>query len=419
MNLELLEEKLRNIITEDIRIYLSSGILEREDPLGYSIYLFFLTRSGIEGDEVDALIDWMNSWIEDILNRGFSRFIDREFTALVLGYSTLKSINKLQIHVNVIDKIYKEISNLIINDLFFGNLTYSLIILLSLADQVDLIKVFDPVLNRVKRYLERQSLFNDPKNLVFASMLFERLDARAELNTLIDICFERLQRNEIPYSEKIYYAWVLWNYRFIKRSELPTIVEFVESTLKNVTLESFNEKVDNSVKEMYGSDLKPKEFSKIFISVLLDLVVNFKRYRLSARVPDFIERTLEKLGWEDVLLELKNALRAFDENRLGDCCNNLRMGLATLLTKIYESLTGKPAPIKPGKSTDIPEILKVLKMYGLPEDAAATIRLTWSYTSERAHIEKRGGKQPSVEEVRYGIQLTFSAIEFLLHLFFK
>jgi len=170
---------------------------------------------------------------------------------------------------------------------------------------------------------------------------------------------------------------------------------------------------------MYGSDSKPKEFSKIFISVLLDLVVNFKRHRLSARVPDFIERTLEKLGWEDVLLELKNALRAFDENRLGDCCNNLRMGLATLLTKIYEYITSKPAPIKPGKSTDIYGILKNLETYGLPQHVRGMIASTWSYTSEMAHIEKRRGEQPSVEEVRYGIQLTFSAVEVLLHLFFK
>ena len=72
----------------------------------------------------------------------------------------------------------------------------------------------------------------------------------------------------------------------------------------------------------------------------------------------FIERKLQELNWSDVLRELNLAMSVFEENRMSDCCNNLRMALITLLAKMYELLEKRPPPIQPDKTPNPRLLLK-------------------------------------------------------------
>ena len=92
------------------------------------------------------------------------------------------------------------------------------------------------------------------------------------------------------------------------------------------------------------------------------------------------------------------------------------MALITLLTKMYELLEKRPPPVQPGKTPDPRLLLKPVRKLGLDNQVAGLILQTWSYVSEKAHIEKRGGRPPSRREVRYGLRLVFDGIEYLLSL---
>ena len=166
---------------------------------------------------------------------------------------------------------------------------------------------------------------------------------------------------------------------------------------------------------MYGANTKPG-FSKILLATALDLIIDFNDSGIAISLPSrvFIQQKLQELSWIDIARELDNALKAFEEGRTGDCCNNLRMGLITALVKIYELFERQQAPTPPGKTTDIGPLMNTLEQHGFSGDNCSMIRRTWSYVSERAHIEKRSGKLPQESETRYAIQTTFAAIEFLL-----
>lgn len=135
---------------------------------------------------------------------------------------------------------------------------------------------------------------------------------------------------------------------------------------------------------------------------------------VSLQTKEYVERQLQTHDWKDVLRELDRAERAYNDGRMGDCCNNLRMALITLWIKIYETLEHKSCPIKPGKSVDISPLINSIITHGMPEDLAKDVGRIWSFISERAHIEKRGGVPPPESETRYGLQQTFATVEYLL-----
>jgi hypothetical protein len=409
INLTAIEEKIRTVIDDDIEANFG------KDPFGDSVYLWFLAKNKIESHAIDNLIDWMNSWIEGILNEGkFSRFVDREFTSALFGYVSLKSIDRLRTKVNI-NRLNDMISKFVVDDSFFNNFTYSTIILLSLADVKDKVSVFNRVFNRIMKSIDREVIFNDAKNLVFVSVLLDRLDQQDKLRKLVDLCFERVSKSNIRYNDKIYYAWILWNYKTLREErDLPKILDFTRNTLENIT-RIFGEEIDESVIEMYGYDEKVG-FSKILLGTTLDLLINFNKERaISLGINQaYIKQKLVSLGWKNAWRELDRAIRAFEENRTADCCNNLRMGLITTLVKAYEHFEKQQAPTLPGKTTDITPLIKSLQKHKVPKDATSMIRQSWSYVSERAHIEKRGGIQPSRPETLYGLQVTFAAVEFIL-----
>lgn len=131
----------------------------------------------------------------------------------------------------------------------------------------------------------------------------------------------------------------------------------------------------------------------------------------------FVLSKVEAMAWKDAWRELDRALKAFSDGRMPDCCNNLRMGLMIVLGNMYQLLEAKPPPTEPGKTTDIGPLTKSLKEHGYADDALSLVRQTWSYLSERAHVDKKAGKAPPEHEVMYGLQITFSALEYLLRTF--
>lgn len=420
-NLMAVEEKLIEIINRDIESSFGAEEEIRKDPLGDSIYLFFLLKNRIESPAVDSLIDWMNSWVESILKeKRFTRFVDRELTSALLGCHTLESVNRLRTKIDI-NRVDEMLSKYTVDGSLFNNFTYSVIILLSLADRRNEISVFNQVFNWIKKGVNNSSLFNDAKNIVFVSMLLDELHAQDELRKLVDCCFDKVSKNEMRFNDRAYYAWTLWKYRrFREERDVSRVVDFAQNTLQNITQVISEGVVDKSVIEMYGHDVVPG-FSKILLSTALDLLVDFNCSKITVSLPSrvYIEQKLRALGWKEVLRELDKAFEAFEDGRTGDCCNNLRMGLVTMVVKMYEKIANQRAPTPPGKTPNIRALLKTLEQHGLSIDTGSMITTTWSHVSERAHIEKGGGQPPSEYETRYGLQMTFAAIEFLLRFYYS
>ena len=408
---EEMEDTLKRIIRDEIRA--KPEELER-DPLGNSVYLFFLLRNRIESPEVDNLVDWMNMWINTILNEEkFSRFLDREFTSAVLGYHSLRMFHKLGVGIDI-NKLNQTLSKHMTNGYYFGNITYSILILLSLAEFRNMIYAFDEVLIQIKGDLESGIIFNNGRNLVFLAILLRRLDMQEELRSLVKTCFDRIVKNEVQFDDVIYYAWVLWNYReFLEERKRSTIKEFISKTLENTFSMLKEEMVNELVKEMYGKDVRAHS-SKILVGTFLDLLIDFSKHTMEIVNYTYIRRALSSFGWGDICRELERALTAFEDERMSDCCHNLRTAFLTCWIKVCEKLSGRSLPLEKGKTPDIKLLIKCLKEHGFADDIIGLITRTWSYLSERVHIEKRGGEEPTEQEVRLGIQLTFAVIEYLL-----
>jgi hypothetical protein len=131
---------------------------------------------------------------------------------------------------------------------------------------------------------------------------------------------------------------------------------------------------------------------------------------------NFIKRRLKELTWDEVWEHLKNADKAFEANRLLDCCNNLRTGLITLWLNVCSSLDKNKVSIPPGKTPDVSLLTNILKQHGTPDYIAGMINRIWSLDSELIHAEKRGGQTPPTEEVIYARSLTFATVGYLLSL---
>ena len=129
-----------------------------------------------------------------------------------------------------------------------------------------------------------------------------------------------------------------------------------------------------------------------------------------------VMRYLDNVGWTGVGKEIRKASKALSEKRNSDCCNNLRMALATLLTKVSQELSPQEIKVEPGKTIDIGQLTQILKTKGVPDDSVGLISRVWSYLSDRAHVEKKGGSEPTSPETLYGFQMSFATFEFLLRL---
>lgn len=129
---------------------------------------------------------------------------------------------------------------------------------------------------------------------------------------------------------------------------------------------------------------------------------------------NFIKNKLKEFNWTEVWKQLEDADVALEANRLIDCCNNLRTGLITLWLNVCSFLDKKDISIDAGKTPDIKLLTKKLREHGIPDYVVGMISRIWSFDSELAHAEKRGGKPPMPEEVIYAHTLTFATAGYLL-----
>ncbi len=410
VGLTRIKENIRKKIEEDIKTNFGN------EPLGDSIYLFFLTKNNIDSSGVENLIDWMKTWVRNILHEwNLTRFLDKEITSAILGYY---SLNKLGIELSEIniEEINEKLAKFIRNNYFFDNPTYTSIILFSLVEQRDKIKQFNNMLEGIKKLIYQDNFYNDAKRLIFISLLMEQTKNQKDLKYIVDFCFEKINKHSLRAIDKIYYAWILWKYRELKTGkDISIILDFVKNVLENtpaiIELDEFSEK---EIVNYYGYSNGPV-ISKILLSVVFDLIVDYEN-KTSILMPGwwYIKQRLDILGWKEILKELELAWSSFENNRTSDCCNNLRMSLIITLTKIYEKLERNKPSISPGKTPNPTELTKIFIKYGMKDDIRGLIHTIWSCTSERAHVEKRDGKQPSESETRMTFQMTFSILEYLL-----
>lgn len=277
---EIVEKLVSNKIIRDLEQVNELTIVSK-DPIGYAVYLYFLLKNKIRNVEVENLIDWMNSWVESILvQQNFSKFIDRELASSLFAFFSLKTFDRLSVKVEN-DSLKKLFSEYIEEAHFFSNFTLSTLIAVSLAEFKEEIEEYPNLIAWIKKQVEEKSIFNDAKNVVFASMLFEQLDTKDYLKKVFDYCYERLQENNIPYYDELFYAHVLWKFRSFKekKEDLQKIREFAEESIENAKRDMLKEE-DESVKEIYGADTQKVSSkisaSKIYLGVFIDLVKDFE-----------------------------------------------------------------------------------------------------------------------------------------------
>ena len=252
------------------------------DPLGNSFYLFFALKNELRSSEIENLVDWMNLWVDTVINqRKFTRFVDKEFTSAVFSYFSLRKFRRLRTRVRS-ESVEELVSQYVKDDRFFSSFTLSAIILLALSDMKDKIESYSKVLKWVESEVDNGAVFKDAKNIVLASILFEMQGAEPYLKRIVEFCWRRLSDNDIPYSDELFYAWVLWTYRDRREEkELSTIRNFSDTTIENASRLLEEEPQNPSIVEHYGSDMKVPlhdfNLSKIYLGIYLDLLTDFTK----------------------------------------------------------------------------------------------------------------------------------------------
>ena len=251
---------------------------ERErDPLGHSICLYFLLKSDLSSPQIDDLVDWMNSWVNRIVNNiQFGRFMDREIVSALFGYYLLRKFNKLKIKVNE-ENISKLITKDIIkNGLYFGDPLYSSLILISIYNFNEQESLNDVVLKTLREVMFKSNFFNDAKRLIFVSILLEEMGDRSRLEKLVKLCEKRVLEEGVRFDDGVYYAWILWQYKHFT-NRFFRIFDFVRNTLQNAQVFLGLEELERETVEFYGKPVHPK-FSKIWVSVYVNLISNFESF---------------------------------------------------------------------------------------------------------------------------------------------
>lgn len=279
--LEVDEQIISNKIRNDLEVVQELSTVYK-DPVGYAVYLYFLLKNKRRSVEVDNLIDWLNSWVENILvKRNFSRFIDRELASSLFAHFSLRKFERLTVNVRVQD-LTQLFNEYIEDEHFFNNFTLSSLIALALADFKDEIEEYSNLWAWIEKQVDAKNVFNDAKNLVFTSILFENVDSKDGVKKVFDYCYDRLLRNIIPYYDQLFYAYVMWKFRSLKerKEDLQKIREFADESLENAMRVMLKEEEECS-EEIYGVDTQKARSqinaSKIYLGVFIDLLNDFRK----------------------------------------------------------------------------------------------------------------------------------------------
>ena len=269
---------LRRTIDDDL-------VSETPDRLADVLYLHFMLENHVENQLTDNLVDRLASEIDLVLNRGEkSRFADREITAAVFGAFVLSKAGIAKANWDK-DKIASVLRPYRKGDLCFDNLTYTLLI--GVADSALLLNlgVKDELERTIPEQIRTGQLFNDGKNVAIACMYAMESKSESLVVELVERSSGRIERGEVPFDERVYYAWVIWKNRgLVQKSELKTLTKYVDSTLENVVGLIRDNPDEPSIEAVFGADSK-RRFSRILMGFALDLASSFEAntYRVTDR----------------------------------------------------------------------------------------------------------------------------------------
>lgn len=122
-----------------------------------------------------------------------------------------------------------------------------------------------------------------------------------------------------------------------------------------------------------------------------------------------------RLGWAEAWRLFEQSEVDIENGKLSNSCDNMRKALLVLWVGVCEALSKRPVILEAGKSPDVGLLKEKLSPYA-PDYVIGQLSHIWSMASELAHIEKRGGKEPPLNEVIYALRLVYSSAALLVSL---
>ncbi len=132
----------------------------------------------------------MNTWIDKIIiKKDVTRFADREITSSLMAYKALYDANRLQ-KSDPVD-LNTFLSRYVVNNKFFSDFNFSTVILFSVSNLMDKLEFWEEISNTIKEEIKLSFTFNDSKNLVFTSMLFDSINDVSILEYVTSVAMDQ------------------------------------------------------------------------------------------------------------------------------------------------------------------------------------------------------------------------------------
>lgn len=129
-----------------------------------------------------------------------------------------------------------------------------------------------------------------------------------------------------------------------------------------------------------------------------------------------VREATRRFNWTEAWRLFELSEEDLKNGKFSSSCDTMRKALVLLWINVCETLSRKPVSLDPSKSPDIGMLKERIGPYA-PDYAIGQLSHVWSLASELAHIEKRGGREPPLNEVIYAFRLALSSAAFLVSLY--
>jgi hypothetical protein len=134
----------------------------------------------------------------------------------------------------------------------------------------------------INHKFERETIFNDAKKLVFTALFFDATNQKKELKILVEHCYSKLANDSINYFDRIYYAWVTWQYKdSLSKESLSQNRQLVTSCLENFFRNLNASETEKATREMLGQSSLNQRVSLIALGVYIDLSSSFVKQTIT------------------------------------------------------------------------------------------------------------------------------------------
>lgn len=210
----------------------------RHDCLGLAFLYHFLQVNNACSDELASLAPWARAFCYEKLVEGkLSRRKDVEITAAILCAASLESDRgfplekKAKLRETLPNLLDREIGD---DNLFFGNATYTAIVLYSLSClNITFVRLNDVLTKCVEKYKG-----DVPTRLIGISILTRalvRMGMQPECQQVVDLAKAHLGDQGVDEQERIYILSCLWSfYEAYQRDQLLDIEPEVKASLRNL-----------------------------------------------------------------------------------------------------------------------------------------------------------------------------------------